>query len=85
MHTGAFLVNTARGSLVDEAALATALRAGKVAGAGLDVFAQEPPPIDHPLLAPGMRVITSPHAAPNTRETSTHRIEGSRCGSATHV
>jgi phosphoglycerate dehydrogenase-like enzyme len=49
MKPSSFLVNVARGGVVDEDALVEALRAGKIAGAGLDVFNQEPLPPDHPL------------------------------------
>ncbi|GLR77760.1 D-2-hydroxyacid dehydrogenase (plasmid) [Azospirillum oryzae] len=59
------IVNTARGGLIDEAALARALRAGIVAGAGIDVCSSEPPPADHPLMAlAGLpNVILTPHVA----------------------
>ena len=59
---GAIIISTARGGIIDEPALVDALRAGKVAGAGLDVWEREPPPADHPLLAFDT-VIASPHTA----------------------
>ena len=62
MKASAYLINTSRGLLIDEAALAEALNIGKIAGAGLDVLSQEPPPADNPLLkAPNCYV--TPHLA----------------------
>lgn len=49
MKSTSFLINTGRGPLVDSAALAAAIRTGRIAGAGIDVLEQEPPPPDHPL------------------------------------
>jgi glycerate dehydrogenase len=67
MKDGAFMVNTARGGLIDEEDLADALAAGKPAGAALDVLSREPPPADNPLLAAPHCIIT-PHIAWATYE-----------------
>jgi len=64
----AYLVNTARGGIIDERALYQALATGKLAGAGLDVFEQEPTPSGNPLLQLG-NVISAPHMAGVTRES----------------
>ena len=68
MRPGAYLITTARGHIHDEAALADALRRKAIAGAGLDVWATEPPPSEHPLLTFD-NVLVSPHTAGVTRET----------------
>jgi len=74
MKPGALLINTARGALVDEAALAELLRDGRVAGAGVDVFADEPPNPKHPLR--GCRnVVLTPHTAGQTREAMERMVE----------
>ena len=67
MKPTAYLINTARGPIVDERALIAALREHKIAGAGLDVFETEPVPAGHPLLELD-NVILSPHAIARTRE-----------------
>ncbi|WP_437908300.1 D-2-hydroxyacid dehydrogenase family protein [Sorangium sp. So ce327] len=67
MKPTAFLVNTSRGPILDEAALLAALRARRIAGAALDVFEPEPLPADHPLLALDNTVIT-PHLGYVTEE-----------------
>jgi len=67
MKPTAYFVTTARGSIHDEKALEEALRAKKIAGAGLDVWEKEPPPLDHPLLQFD-NVMVSPHTAGVTHE-----------------
>jgi phosphoglycerate dehydrogenase-like enzyme len=68
MKRSAYLVNTSRGPIVDEAALIAALRTGAIAGAGLDVFDEEPLPLDHPLRGLPNTVVT-PHLGYVTEET----------------
>lgn len=67
MKPTAFLINCARGGIVDEAALLAALEAGRIKGAGLDVQATEPPAPDDPLLESD-RIILTPHSAATTSE-----------------
>lgn len=67
MKPSAVIVNTARGGLVDEGALAAALRAGRIGAAGIEVFDAEPPPADHPLFGLDQTVLT-PHNAALTAE-----------------
>ncbi len=69
MQPGAFLINTARGGIVDEDALAVALRQGNLAGAGVDVLSSEPPTGGNPLLEPDIpNLIVTPHVAWASRQ-----------------
>lgn len=69
MKAGAFFINCARGDLVDENALYTALKDGKIAGAGLDVLSTEPMDAENPIMSLS-NVIISPHIAAQTQETT---------------
>lgn len=73
MKKGALLVNVARGGIVVEADLVAALRSGHLAGAAVDVFEQEPPPPDHPLLHMD-NVICTPHSASTAYENSRRSV-----------
>ena len=71
MKPSAFLINTARGALIDEPALIQALRTKRIAGAALDVITQEPPPADHPIVVAAKELdnlIVTPHTAWSSRE-----------------
>ena len=73
LKPGAIVVNTSRGGLIDERALAGALESGHVLAAGLDVFEQEPPPAGSPLLALP-NVVLSPHIAAGTRDAMRQKM-----------
>ncbi|WP_295802292.1 D-2-hydroxyacid dehydrogenase [uncultured Microbulbifer sp.] len=77
MKKSAFLINTARGGLVDETALIDALKAGDIGGAALDVLSVEPPPADHPLLDADIpNLIITPHNAWISRESRQRLLNG---------
>jgi D-3-phosphoglycerate dehydrogenase len=75
MKPSAFLINTSRGPIVDEAAMITALRDKKIAGAGLDVFDVEPLPLDHPLRKMD-NVVLTPHLGYVTVQGYRHYFNG---------
>ncbi len=79
MKPTAFLVNFSRGEVVDEEALCDALQKGVIAGAALDVYAQEPPPADHPLFSLD-NVILSPHSSALTQECVIRMATGAAQG-----
>jgi glycerate dehydrogenase len=72
MKPSAFLINTARGALIDEAALIAALQIKQIAGAALDVISKEPPSADHPIILAAKELdnlIVTPHTAWSARES----------------
>ncbi len=75
MKSGALLINTARGPLVDQAALADALNRGAIAGAGIDVLDEEPPRPDNPLLNCTGNLVLTPHSAWSAREARQRLID----------
>lgn len=78
MKPTAFIINTARGALVDEAALIDALRKQRIAGAALDVVSKEPPPADHPMILATKELdnlIVTPHTAWSAREARRRLLE----------
>jgi D-3-phosphoglycerate dehydrogenase len=75
MKPTAFLINTSRGEIIDEPALIQALQQGKIAGAGLDVFAKEPPEISHPFFQME-NVILTPHSGALTKDAVAQLAEG---------
>jgi glycerate dehydrogenase len=76
MKRDAIVINTARGALIDQEALAEALRRGEIGGAGIDVLPEEPPPADHPLLERGIpNLIVTPHIAWAAREARQRAVD----------
>ncbi len=77
MKDNALLINTARGGIIDEAALLEALQRNEIGGAGLDCLEQEPPPPDHPLLSARLpNLILTPHNAWGAREARQRLVDG---------
>ena len=76
MKRDALLINTARGGLIDSAALVAALRSGEIGGAGIDVLPSEPPPADQALLVPDIpNLIVTPHVAWAAREARQRALD----------
>lgn len=76
MKSSAIIINTARGAIIDSVALVKALQQGQIAGAGIDVLNQEPPPENHPLLQQGIpNLIVTPHNAWATRESRQRLVD----------
>lgn len=77
MKPNAFVINTARGAIIDSAALIDALHNGRIAGAAIDVLDREPPPADHPLLEPDIpNLIVTPHTAWGSRGARQRMLDG---------
>ncbi|MEE9570074.1 MAG: NAD(P)-dependent oxidoreductase, partial [Gammaproteobacteria bacterium] len=76
MKSDALLINTARGALIDSAALVEALKSGAIAGAGIDVLAKEPPTDEEPLLVAGIpNLILTPHIAWTAKESRQRTLD----------
>ena len=76
MKSDALLINTARGALIDSAALVEALKSGAIAGAGIDVLAMEPPTDEEPLLAADIpNLILTPHIAWTAKESRQRTLD----------
>lgn len=74
MKPSAIVINCSRGGIINENALAEALNKGIIAGAGIDVFTEEPPKMDHPLLT-AANIVYSPHSAAQTKEAVIHMAQ----------
>jgi phosphoglycerate dehydrogenase-like enzyme len=84
MKPGAIVLNAARGKMIDEAAVAAALREGRLAGAAIDAFEEEPLPMSSPLREIGRNLILSPHATAMT-DTAELRAGAEWAGRSVHT